>query len=53
MKRSCTPFWKDETAATLVEYAVAVSLISIICIAAVTLFGSKISAFFITTAGTL
>lgn len=46
MKQAACALWKDESAATFVEYAVVVTLIAIICIVAVTTFGTEVEAFF-------
>ena len=39
-------FFKDEEGATMVEYALMVALIAVVCIAAVTLLGGNMSARF-------
>ncbi len=39
-------FLQDEKAASLVEYALSLALITIVCIAAVGLLGNKISSLF-------
>ena len=43
----------SERGASLVEYALLVALIALVCIAAVTTFGSKTSTSFTSTAGAL
>ena len=46
-------FFKDEEGATMVEYALMLALIAIICIAAVTLVGQKASQVFSNAAANL
>ena len=46
-------FLKDEEGATMVEYALMVALIAIVCIAAVTLLGSRASQTFSSAAASL
>lgn len=45
--------WRDESGATMVEYALMVALIAIVCIAAVSLLGTQIRGTFVTSAETL
>jgi pilus assembly protein Flp/PilA len=45
--------WSDESGATMVEYALMVALIAIVCIAAVSLLGTQIRGVFQSSAGTL
>jgi pilus assembly protein Flp/PilA len=46
-------FWRDETAATAVEYAVMLALIIGVCIGAVTAFGSTANGSWQDTSGKL
>ena len=46
-------FFKDEEGATMVEYALMLSLIAIVCILAVTAIGQKSEAVFNSAAGKL
>ena len=46
-------FFKDDEGATMPEYALMVSLIAVVCIAAVTLVGGNASAIFNSVAGSL
>lgn len=41
----------DDEGATMVEYGLIVALIAVVCIAAVTLIGSRLSSMFTTVAG--
>jgi len=46
LKNLVVGFAKDEEGASLVEYGLLVALIAVVCIAAVTLLGTKINAIF-------
>ena len=46
-------FFKDEEGATMVEYALMLALIAIVCIGAVTAIGKSASTTFTTSSGTL
>jgi len=46
-----TKFVRDEEGASLVEYGLLLSLVAVVCIAAVTLLGSNISTMLNTVAG--
>ena len=50
--RTCKSFLKDETGATMVEYALILALIAVACITAVTALGTQLTTNFgtITTA---
>jgi len=46
-----TKFVRDEEGASLVEYGLLLSLVAVVCIAAVTLLGTSISTMLSTVAG--
>jgi pilus assembly protein Flp/PilA len=46
-------FTRKEEGATLAEYGLLLALIAVVCLAAVTLLGSKISTMFATLAGSI
>ena len=46
-----TKFVRDEEGASLVEYGLLLSLVAVVCIAAITLLGTSISALLSTLAG--
>jgi pilus assembly protein Flp/PilA len=46
-------FFKDEEGATMVEYALMIALIAIICIAAVTILGQQASNVFTSAASSM
>jgi Flp pilus assembly pilin Flp len=46
-------FHRDETGASLGEYAVLLLLIAVVTIAAISAFGSRISSFFITASSSI
>ncbi|TMQ29259.1 MAG: Flp family type IVb pilin [Planctomycetota bacterium] len=48
-----TFFTRKEEGATLAEYGLLLALIAVVCLAAVTLLGSKISTMFATLAGSI
>jgi pilus assembly protein Flp/PilA len=43
----------DETGASMVEYGLLLALIAVVCIAAITLVGTKISSMFSSVAGSI
>ena len=45
--------WKNQDGATMVEYGLMLALIALVCIAAVTLLGTNVSAMFNQVAGAL
>jgi pilus assembly protein Flp/PilA len=53
MHRLLQRFLRDETGAALVEYAMLVGLIAVICVVAVTLLGSEVSSAFSSIAAAL
>jgi pilus assembly protein Flp/PilA len=53
MREIINRFRRDEEGAALVEYGMLVGLIAVICVAAVTLLGTDISAAFSTIASSL
>ena len=46
-------FRKDEEGATLAEYGLLLALIAVVCIAAITLLGTRISEMFSSVAGSI
>lgn len=52
-KELCSKLWNDEDAATMVEYALMLALISAVCISAITQVGLNASKMFVQVAGTL
>jgi pilus assembly protein Flp/PilA len=53
MQKFLRNLWQDESGATMVEYALMVALIAIVCIAAVSLLGTQIRGVFHSSATAL
>jgi len=50
---AATKFARDEEGATLAEYGLLLALIAVVCLGAITILGTKISAMFSTVAGSV
>jgi Flp pilus assembly pilin Flp len=46
MTQSLVPFLRDDDGATLVEYAMVVAFVALVCVAAVSMFGGPITSAF-------